>query len=151
MVKLARLLAILTMLTTVSCERDTGMFGGVPIEVNLIGKWALEQIVTPTKSFDSAQIGYKEVLESGHEIDDEVERVYRNDTLFAKHIWSHVPGTVSKTKTMTVIVTYRGSGLKRSYKIRKQTGQPTILEASAYLPELGGNADTVKFFYKEVQ
>jgi len=134
-----------------SCERDNGMIAGVPIAVDLIGTWNLEKVVTPTLSLSGAQIGYKEVLKSGHEIDDEVERVYRNDTLFAKHIWTRVPGTVSKTKTMTVQVTYRGTGLKRLYKIKNQTGQPTILEASAYLPELGGAADTVKFFYKQVR
>ncbi|MCF0060058.1 hypothetical protein MUK70_12480 [Dyadobacter chenwenxiniae] len=115
-----------------------------------MGTWNLEKVVTPTGSFSGTQIGYKEILVSGHEVDDEVERVYRNDTLFAKHIWTRVPGTTAKTKDMTVMVTYRGSGLKRFYKIRRALGEPTVLEASAYLPELGGAADTLKFFYKQV-
>ena len=133
-----------------SCERDNGMIAGVPIEVDLMGTWNLEKIITPTGSYSGSQIGFKEVLVSGHEVDDEVERVYRNDTLFAKHIWTRVPGTTSKAKDMTVMVTYRGSGLKRFFKIRRKLGEPTTLEASAYLPELGGAADTVKFFYKQV-
>lgn len=150
MIKITKLLAIVSMLVAISCDRDDGWFGGVPIEVNLIGTWTLEKLVTPTRSLSGAQIGYEEILKSGHETDDDVERVYRNDMLVAKHIWTRVPGTVAKTKTMTVLVTYRGSGLKRLYKIKKQTGQPTVLEASAYLPELGGAADTVKYFYREV-
>lgn len=133
-----------------SCNRDNGMIGGVPIEVDLMGTWNLEKVVTPTGSFSGAQIGYKEILVSGHEVDDEVERIYRNDTLFSKHIWTRVPGTTAKAKDMTVLVTYRGGSLKRFYKIRRKLGEPTTLEASAYLPELGGAADTVKSFYRQV-
>jgi len=50
---------------------------------------------------------------------------------------------------MTVSVTYR-YGLKRFYKMHRTVSQPTILEASAYLPEMGGEADTVRYFIKRL-
>lgn len=139
------------MLLTSACERDNGKIGGEPISTRLKGTWNLERIETPTRSLSGSQIGYSELLKKAHEVDDEVERVFRDDTLYAKHIWTRVPGTISKVKTMTVSITYRGSGLKRLYKIIEKVGEPTRLEATDYLPELGEAADSVKFYYKQVR
>ncbi|MCF2518964.1 hypothetical protein [Dyadobacter sp. CY351] len=130
------------------CQRDDGLTAGGPITMFLLGTWKLDKIVTPTKTLVGSQMGFTEklliVYNDGH-----FESTFRNDTLTGTEVWRINPAPIAKTKDMTVSITYR-YGLKRLYKIIKQTGQPTLLEASAYLPELGGDADTVKFFYKEV-
>jgi hypothetical protein len=132
-----------------SCKHGDDLFAGPPLSTHLTGTWILAQIVTPTHKLLGAQIGYAEVIESHHEVDEEVERVYRNDTLFAKHIWARNPGPISNDKDKTVLMSYRG-GLKRFFKISKKSGQADMVEASDYLPEIGTASDTVKFVYVKV-
>ncbi|SKB44874.1 hypothetical protein [Dyadobacter psychrophilus] len=134
---------------TGSCDRKDDLFAVGPLAIHLGGTWILEKIVTPTRTLTGAQIGYREKRVDQHEGDDDVERIYRNDTLFAKYIWARNPAPISNKKNKTVLMSYRG-GLKRFFKITKQSGKPSILEASDYLPEIGTARDSVKFFYTQV-
>ncbi|MCE7063718.1 hypothetical protein [Dyadobacter sp. CY326] len=131
------------------CEESEGWKYGIPITSQLTGTWMLEKVVTPRRTVWDKQIGYSEVLEINYKDGYHVEETFKNDTIVDTQYWGFHPGPVAKTKGMTVLVTYR-YGLKRFYKMHQTVSQPTILEASAYLPELGGAADTVKFFYKQV-
>jgi hypothetical protein len=130
------------------CQRDDGWTPGGPLTMFLLGTWELEKVVTPTKTLTGNQIGFSERLVIKYS-EDHIENTFRNDTLIGTEVWRINPSPIAKTKDMTVLVTYR-YGLKRFYKLHETVSQPTILEASAYLPELGGEADTVKYFYKEV-
>ncbi|MCE7072066.1 hypothetical protein LZG74_17245 [Dyadobacter sp. CY327] len=130
------------------CGRHDGWTAGGPITMFLLGTWQLEKIVTPSRTLLGSQIGFSEKLviisNDGH-----IENTFRDDTLTGTEVWRINPAPIAKTKDMTVSISYR-YGLKRFYKLHRTTSQPTILEASAYLPELGAAADTVKYFYKEV-
>lgn len=130
------------------CQRDDGWAPGGPITMYLLGTWELEKVVTPTKTLVGSQIGFSEKLIIKYS-EDHIENTFRNDTLIGTEVWRINPAPIAKTKDMTVSVTYR-YGLKRLYKMHRTVSQPTIIEASAYLPELGGEADTVKYFYREV-
>ena len=131
---------------TGGCERKDDLFAGGPLSTHLGGTWILDKIVTPTRTLTGAQIGFAETMVSKNEADGDVERIIRNDTPYAKHIWARNPAPISSDKHKIVLMSYRG-GLKRFYKITKQSGMPDKLEASDYLPEIGSNADTVTFFY----
>ena len=137
------------LLSISSCKPREGWFGGVPIESDLVGTWKLERIVTPNRTVWDKQIGYTEILKSYNKNGDDVEETYRNDTLAGIQYWSRRDWPIAKTKDWTVLVSYR-HGLKRFYKMHRTVSQPTVLEASAYLPEIGTKADTVKYFYREV-
>ena len=131
------------------CEPREGWRAGIPISSNLLGTYKLEKIVTPTLTILDKQIGYSEVLKIRNQDGFDIDETYKNDTLIVTQYWLRNPPPVAKTKDLTVLVSYRYN-LKRFYKMHEAVSQPTILEASAYLPELGGAADTVKFYYKEV-
>ena len=132
-----------------SCSRDDGWGPGGPISGDLLGTWKLEKVVTSKRTVRDEQIGYSEILKIAYEGGYHVEQTYRNDSLTTTEYWGFDPRPVAKEKDNTVLVSYR-YGLKRFYKMHKIVSQPTILEATAYLPEIGGAADSVKFFYKAV-
>lgn len=131
------------------CKPTEGWRAGEPITTELLETWKLEKVVTPNKTVFDKQLGYSEVLKISYDSGYHFEETFRNDTLTEKQYWGFHPGPEAKTKDLTILITYR-YGLKRLYKLHETVSQPTILEASAYLPELGGEADTVKYFYKEV-
>jgi hypothetical protein len=132
-----------------ACEPDEGWTAGGPIDMYLLGTWKLEKVVTPNRTIWDSQIGYSEILKIQNKDGFEIDETFKNDSLVATRFWRREPAPIRKTKDMTVLVTYRYD-LKRLYKMHRKVSEPTILEASAYLPELGGAADTVKFFYKSV-
>lgn len=132
------------------CDRTDDLFAVGPLSAHLVGTWILDRIVTPTRTLTGAQMGLSEKMVHQNEDGDDVERIIRNDTLYAKHICARNPAPISSDKHKTVLMSYRG-GLKRFYKITKQSGKPDRLEASDYLPAIGTAADTVKFFYKQVR
>ncbi|MCF0052791.1 hypothetical protein LXM25_22160 [Dyadobacter sp. LJ53] len=132
-----------------ACEPREGWTGGGPITMFLLGTWKLERVVTPKRTALDTQIGYSEVLKIAYKAGYHIEESYRDDTLSNTQFWQINPSPIAKTKDMTLLISYR-YGLKRFYKMHRTVSQPTILEASAYLPELGGANDTVKFFYKQV-
>jgi hypothetical protein len=131
------------------CKPREGWRAGEPITTELMSTWKLEKVVTPTQTISDNKLDYSEVLKIGYDGAYHVENTTRNDTLVNTQYWGFHPGPQAKTKDLTILVTYR-YGLKRFYKLHETVSQPTILEASAYLPDLGGEADTVKYFYKEV-
>ncbi|GGH42587.1 hypothetical protein GCM10007423_39310 [Dyadobacter endophyticus] len=133
----------------ISCERQKGFDAAGPISSYLSGKWQLEKIVSPTQTKIGEQIGYAEILESGNDQEDDYDRIFKDGKLDTTYIWSRNPGTDSDAKKMTVLVNYEG-GIKRFYKIYRQLGKPTTLEASSYLSEVGGAADTVKYYYVQL-
>ncbi|MCF2487897.1 hypothetical protein [Dyadobacter sp. CY347] len=142
------MISILTILTANGCKRGDDLFAGGPLSTHLNGTWNLEKILTPTRTLTGSQIGYNEKLVQVHEGDDDVDKVYRNDTLYAKHIWARTPGVITNDKKKTVLMSYR-AGLKRFFKIAKQSGKPSTLTASDYLKEVGTAGDTVTFFYSQ--
>lgn len=131
------------------CERQKGFDAAGPIASYLAGKWKLEKIVSPTQTKAGNQIGYSETLESGNDQEDDYDRIFRDGKLDTTYIWSRNPGTDSDAKKMTVLVNYEG-GIKRFYKIYRELGKATTIEASAYLSEVGGTADTVKYYYVQL-
>jgi hypothetical protein len=139
----------LIFLSSGACKRNEGWIAGGPVDALLVGTWKLERIVTPTHTVWDKQIGYSEVLKIRNRDGFDIEETYKNDSLVATYYKQRNPVPIAKAKDMTVLITYRYD-LKRFYKMHRTVSQPTILEASAYLPELGGANDTVKFFYKEV-
>ncbi|WP_157488160.1 hypothetical protein [Dyadobacter crusticola] len=142
-------LVTLTLLSIGACEPDEGWTPGGPFEVRLFGDWKLEKVVTPTRVLSGTQIGYTETMNITNKGGYDIEEVFRDDTLFNTYYWRRNPAPVAKTKQQTVLVTYRYD-LKRFYKIYSTVGQPATLEATDYLPELGGARDSVKFFYKAI-
>ncbi|MCE7063719.1 hypothetical protein [Dyadobacter sp. CY326] len=132
-----------------ACNPREGWRAGIPITSNLIGTWRLEKIVTPTRTLIDKQIGYSEILKIRNEGGFDIDETFKNDTLIETRYWRRNSVPIAKTEDLTVLVTYRYD-IKRFYKMHETVSQPTILEASAYLSEIGGANDTVKFFYKEV-
>ncbi|MCF2487896.1 hypothetical protein [Dyadobacter sp. CY347] len=137
---------IVVFLFTGGCDRKDDLFAAGPLSAHLVGTWILDKIVTPTRTLTGAQMGYSEKMVHRNEADGDVERIIRDDTLYARHICARNPAPISSKKHKTVLMSYRG-GLNRFYKITKQSGKQDTLEASDYLPEIGGAADTVKYFY----
>lgn len=132
------------------CERQKGFDAAGPISSHLVGKWKLEKVVSSTQTKVGEQIGYSETLECGNNQENDYDRIFRDNILDTTYVWSRIPGTDSDAKKMTVLVNYRG-GIKRFYKIYRELGKATTLEASAYLPELEGSADTLKYYYVQMQ
>ncbi|KQS28083.1 hypothetical protein [Dyadobacter sp. Leaf189] len=132
-----------------ACDRDDGWDAGVPFESRLFVNWKLEKVVMPTRVLSGTQIGFTEIMNITNKDGYNIEEIFRNDTLFTTYFWRRDPPPIAKTKQQTVLITYR-YGLKRFYKLYSTVGQPSTLEATDYLPELGGDADTVKFYYKQV-
>jgi len=142
-------ISVILLLITGSCKHHDDIFAGKPLSTYLGGKWILEKIVTPTRTLTGEQIGFAEIREVQHELDGTVDRIFRNDTLYAQYFWATNPGTITNDKKKTVLMSYRG-GLKRFFKLSKQDGKPMAMEASDYLPEIGTARDSVKFFYSQV-
>ncbi len=78
-----------------------------------------------------------------------VEKTFQNDSLVNTQYWGINPRPASDDNNGTVLISYR-YGLKRFYRVRLHVGKPSNLEATAYVNQVGGEADSVKYYYTEI-
>jgi hypothetical protein len=127
------------LLTAGKCGYDDGWAPGGPTVQNLHGSWELVKIETPTGQRPASQLSYKELLnisgENGYTV-DKTQYWFGNPT--------------AKNADMSFLVNYRYDNLKRFYKVKMEPGHPFELQATEYLVEIGGAADSVKYYYQEV-
>ena len=119
-----------------------------PVSSLLAGTWILEKVVTPTKVLTGSQIGYSEKLTISSVNGYMADQIYRDDTLFATNFRAGYIKPVQSAKNRTVLMHYR-DGRKRFFRITIVLRERTILEASQYLHELGGKADSIKYYYSQ--
>ncbi|CAG5068227.1 hypothetical protein DYBT9623_00956 [Dyadobacter sp. CECT 9623] len=119
-----------------------------PVSSLVSGTWILEKVVTPTKVLTGSQIGYSEKLVVSSVNGYVADQIYRDDTLFATNFRAGNIKPTQSAKLKTVLMHYR-DGRKRFFKVTIVLREPTILQASQYLHELGGQADSIKYYYSQ--
>jgi hypothetical protein len=134
----------------IGCKREhEGFDAGGPITRYLIGRWQLEKVVAPSGIRTGAQIGYSEIVEIGNDQVDDYEKTFRDGALTANYTWVRLPAPVANSKDKTMTISYSG-GQKRFYKIREDASK-TTLEASAYLVQVGGVQDSIRYHYYRIK
>ena len=141
------LFVIVFALAIESCKPREDFIYGAPGEGMLNGTWILERIVTPSKTVVVGKSG-SETLKFESVNGFKTDNIYHEDSLAESHTWTKTPWPVVKGSDKTIIVSYR-DGSKRFHRIIVVVGEPTILEATQYVKELGSVADSIKYYYSQ--